>query len=193
MDWRRAVLRVAAIAFAIAGCAASPPASEPATQDAPPQPPAAAPRPETPSPPPSSSGTQTTPLPATPRTSPSTDAGQAGPAPPLLAWERQAGDARENRGVAKVERIGPRWMLTVMCNGTHSTYLDDTTIDLEKYSKGYVSARYRWVTRMVRVQCVRAPCPEQPERRLAIERLTAVDMTDARASELAKNCGDGGF
>ncbi len=107
----------------------------------------------------------------------------------LRSWELQVGEARENRGLAKVEKIGSRWMLTVLCSGTHSTYLDDTALDLDTYSKGYVSARYRWVTRMVKVQCVKAPCDPQPELRLALERLTVVDATETRAQELTKNCG----
>jgi hypothetical protein len=112
---------------------------------------------------------------------------QAPPAP-VLSWERQAGSAFENRGVAKVERLGTRWMLTVMCDGTHSTYLDDTKIDLNNYAKGFVNARYTWVTRQVDVKCPMAPCPRVSERRIALEQLTPVTMTDERARELARTC-----
>ena len=111
------------------------------------------------------------------------------PPQPVAAWERQAGAAFENRGVAKVERLGPRWVLTVMCTGTHSTYLDDTKLDLNAYATGFVNARYTWVTRQVEVKCPMAPCPRVSERRIALERLTAVSsMTDERARELAKSC-----
>jgi hypothetical protein len=107
---------------------------------------------------------------------------------PIAIWERQVGDAFENRGVAKVERLGTRWVLTVMCDGTHSTYLDDTKLDLSSYAKSYVNARYTWVTRQVDVQCPVAPCPRVNERRIALERLTVVTMTDERARELSRSC-----
>lgn len=98
------------------------------------------------------------------------------------------GSTFENRGVAKVERLGTRWMLTVMCTGTHSTYLDDTKIDLNNYAKGFVNARYTWVTRQVDVKCPVAPCPRVSERRIALEQLTPVTMTDERARELERTC-----
>ena len=111
------------------------------------------------------------------------------PAPAaVMKWERAAGGAFENRGVAKVEPLGPRWMLTVMCGGTHSTYLDDTTIDLARYAKGYVSARYTWVTRKVSVQCPVAPCGQVNERRIALERLTVVSVTAEQAQAMAREC-----
>jgi hypothetical protein len=161
---------MAAIALTVAACAAAPPAPAP------------------PATPPVTPATPPVTPPAEPQTPPQ---GRASP-PDLRPWELQVGEARENRGVAKVEKIGPRWMLTVMCSGQHSTYLDDTTIDLDKYSKGYVTARYRWVTRMVQVKCIKAPCNPQPELRLALERLTVVTATETRAQELVKNCGDAG-
>lgn len=106
------------------------------------------------------------------------------------AWERQDGDAFENRGVAKLQQIGPRWALTVMCSGIHTTYLDDTKIDLTAYAKGYVNARYRWVTRTVTgVKCPVMPCGPVRERRIALERLTVASVTAERADQLAKDCG----
>lgn len=110
------------------------------------------------------------------------------PQQPVAPWERQAGAAFENRGAAKVERLGPRWVLTVMCSGTHSTYLDDTKLDLNAYASGFVNARYTWVTRQVEVKCPMAPCPRVSERRIALERLTPVSITTERAQELAKSC-----
>ena len=109
-------------------------------------------------------------------------------APAVMKWERAVGSAFENRGIAKVEPLGTRWMLTVMCGGTHSTYLDDTTMDLARYAKGYVSARYTWVTRKVSVQCPVAPCGQVNERRIAIDRLTVVSVTPEQAQAMAKEC-----
>jgi hypothetical protein len=109
-------------------------------------------------------------------------------ATPVAKWERPAGTAFENRGVAKVERLGTRWVLSVMCDGTHATYLDDTTLDLGSYAKSYVTARYTWVTRETDVKCPMAPCPRLKERRIALERLTVVNITDAAARDLAQSC-----
>jgi hypothetical protein len=120
--------------------------------------------------------------------------GQGSPAPqtpqaPVATWERPVGGSTfENRGVARVERLVNRWVLTVMCDGTHSTYLDDTKINLDTYAKGFVNARYTWVTRQVDVRCPVAPCPPVSERRLALEQLTPVTMTEDRARELARTC-----
>jgi hypothetical protein len=51
------------------------------------------------------------------------------------SWERVVGGAYENRGVAQVARLGDRWVLNVICGGTHATYIDDTRIDLRRYTK----------------------------------------------------------
>jgi hypothetical protein len=107
----------------------------------------------------------------------------------VLKWERRVQDAFENRGIAKVEQIATRWALTVMCGGTHSTYLDDTTIDLARYARGYVSARYTWVVRTVTdPKCPKAPCGPFTERRIALERLTPVVVTEEQARQMALEC-----
>jgi hypothetical protein len=111
----------------------------------------------------------------------------AQPAAPA-AWEQVISMTLQNRGVAKVEKLGARWMLTIACDGVHSTYIDETTLDLDSFSKGYVTARYRYVTHTVNVQCVRAPCPPMLERRVSLEQLENAVASAADERESARQC-----
>jgi len=112
-----------------------------------------------------------------------------GPDAPVAAWERIVRGAYENKGIAQVERLGDRWVLNVMCDGVHATYIDDTTLDLPLYSQGYVNARYHYVDRInSNARCVQGPCPPVQERRVALERLTVLTATREQASEKALTC-----
>jgi hypothetical protein len=107
----------------------------------------------------------------------------------VAPWERLVAGAYENRGLAQVERLGNQWVLTVRCDGTHSTYINDTGIDLSKYNKTYVSARYRYVERTaLDARCVKGPCAPVRDRRIALERLTAVTATEEDARLMARAC-----
>src|SRR5438034_10740773 len=95
--------------------------------------------------------------------------------PPVAPWERRAGRGFENRGVAQIEKMGNRWVLNVMCDGTHATYLDESgRVDPARYAGRYVGARYHYVDRTITdPKCFRAPCPPVHERRIVLERVTA--------------------
>jgi hypothetical protein len=109
--------------------------------------------------------------------------------PRVAPWERVVRGAYENRGIAQIEKMGNRWVLNIMCDGTHATYLDDTRVDLARYARGYVSARYHYADRTIDdPKCFRAPCPSMPERRIVLERVKTVSATPERARELARNC-----
>jgi hypothetical protein len=54
-------------------------------------------------------------------------------------WERAVRGTYENRGIAQIEKLGDRWVVSVHCDGTHTTYLDDTRVDLARYARGYVA------------------------------------------------------
>jgi hypothetical protein len=119
--------------------------------------------------------------------------GQSAAATPVTpepaAWERRIGDVYENRGLARVERIGQLWMLTIFCNGTHSTYLEPSRIDPASYAKGYVAAQYRYVDRENRdPRCVQAPCSPITERRIVLERLERIDATAAQEKTATASC-----
>ena len=105
-------------------------------------------------------------------------------------WEQAAENGSfVNRGPARIDRVGNRWALSVLCSGTHTTYLDDTTIDLQSYTKGFVRARYRYVERDVpNPRCVQAPCGPITERRIALEELTVDPISAADAEARAKSC-----
>lgn len=115
-------------------------------------------------------------------------------APPSLAggtlapYEQIVGTAIENKGVARFERFGDRWVLTILCKGVHSTYLDDTPIDLNQYVAGYASVRYQYVVRTLDVQCVRAPCPPVQERRIRLEQVTPLTLSPEQAKQRERDC-----
>jgi transcriptional regulator of NAD metabolism len=109
--------------------------------------------------------------------------------PVAAPWERVVSVSLQNRGIAKVEKIVERWVLTVSCDGTHSTYIDDTKFDLAHFSKGYVSARYHYVNRVVRdVKCFREPCPAITERRIALEHLAVIQASPEEERNSARQC-----
>jgi hypothetical protein len=105
------------------------------------------------------------------------------------SWERVVDDAFENKGIARLEQLGRRWALTVLCSGTHTTYLADTTVNPADFAKGYVQARYRYVERTVPdPKCVRAPCGPVIERLVALDKVTPVAATPEQAAEIARDC-----
>jgi hypothetical protein len=109
--------------------------------------------------------------------------------PDPAAWERRVGDVYENRGLARVERIGQLWMLTILCNGAHSTYIEPSRIDPAPYAKGYVTAQYRYVDRKnPDARCVQAPCGPITERRIVLERLERIEATAAQAQAATASC-----
>jgi hypothetical protein len=108
---------------------------------------------------------------------------------PLQAWERAVDGVVEHLGIGRVEQLGNRWVLTVYCDGTHSTYLDTTTLDLQAFGSRYVRARYRYEEREnPDTQCVRAPCPPARERLVAVQQLTIVAATADDAAASARQC-----
>ena len=114
---------------------------------------------------------------------------QAPPAGSPALYERLADGAFENKGIARIERLGRRWVLSILCNGTHTTYLDESTIDFAPYENGYVQARYQYVDRTIPdPRCVAAPCASVTERRIALDRVTRVKATPEQAAQIARTC-----
>jgi hypothetical protein len=117
--------------------------------------------------------------------------GQA-PGSTPAAWELERDGALENRGVARVERIGTRWALTVLCDGIHSTYLDDTALDLASFAGRHVRARYRYVDRRnPDTRCVMEPCPPAVERRIHLITVAVIAAGAEAAAASAKTCRTG--
>jgi hypothetical protein len=108
----------------------------------------------------------------------------------IAAWERRVDGSYENRGIAQIEKSGDRWALTILCDGTHTTYLDDTTIDLNPHVGGFVQARYHYVDRVVEARCIQAPCGPVSQRFIALERLTKVSTTAEKARAQRDRCED---
>ena len=104
-------------------------------------------------------------------------------------WELLVEGRYENKGIARIEKIGDRWVLSVWCGGIHTTYLDDTKFDLMQYQDRFVAVRYGYVDRSVpNPKCVRAPCPPLTERRILLDRITPVRITLDQANDRARQC-----
>ena len=111
------------------------------------------------------------------------------PDAPTARWERRVGKSYENKGVARIERLANRWVLTVFCDGTHSTYLDPSgKFDATRDADRFVHVRYRYVEHSVDVQCVRAPCAPVLERRIVLERVKRLAVTRPEAEARAQHC-----
>ncbi len=107
----------------------------------------------------------------------------------VAEWERVVRGRYENKGIARIEKIGDRWVLSVWCRGTHTTYLDDTAFDLTRYQELFVAVRYGYVDRSVpNPKCVRAPCPPVTERRILLDQITPVPITREQADERSQQC-----
>lgn len=104
------------------------------------------------------------------------------------AWERSVAGSYENRGLAMIDKIGSRWAITVVCDGRHSTYIDDGPLNLERYAGVYVMARYHYVDRAVQVECVRGPCPPSMERRIALESVKIIRASSQEAAKMERSC-----
>ena len=89
---------------------------------------------------------------------------------PPAAWERRVDQSFEPRGLARIERVGTRWALTIVCRGQHSVYLEPGAVDHLPLADRYVRARYHYTDTTAAVACVRGPCPPASERRLVLER-----------------------
>jgi hypothetical protein len=112
--------------------------------------------------------------------------------PDPAAWERRVGNMYENRGLARVGRVGQLWMLTILCNGAHSTYIEPSRIDPAPYAKDHVTAQYRYVDREnPDARCVQAPCTAITERRIVLERLERIEATPAQAQAATASCQSG--
>lgn len=111
------------------------------------------------------------------------------PAPRTMPWERAVDGGFENKGIATIDQMGSRWVLTVRCAGTHVTYLDETPVDLKNYNGAYVRARYHWVDRtLVDPRCVVPPCRDIKQRLIVIDTLEKQAVTPEQVKEQAATC-----
>jgi hypothetical protein len=104
------------------------------------------------------------------------------------AWEKQVGDDFENRGVAQIEKIGTKYALSILCDGTHSTYLDKTQMKIKLYLNKFLRVKYRYVERMKKVTCIQAPCTPVQERLIALRTVTVLPLTQDEAEQVSKTC-----
>jgi hypothetical protein len=92
--------------------------------------------------------------------------------------ERRLGGHYETRGLAIIDKLGDRYVLTVRCEGVHQIYVRvPPAMDLEPFLGKPVRARYTYADEdNPRTRCIRAPCPPATERVLDINGLEEVSQ-----------------
>lgn len=95
----------------------------------------------------------------------------------VSSWERIIDGLYENRGIARIEKLGSRYVLTMYCYGQHSVYIKNTKeIDLNRLLDRFVRVRYTYVEEInPDVKCPQAPCGPFFERLLVIANVVEVD------------------
>ena len=78
------------------------------------------------------------------------------------ACEQRSGDDYRTLVASRIEGLGPRHVLTVSCEGTHSLYLARAqAFDLAPLLGQPVCARYRYIDQpRSPMPCLRPPCPD---------------------------------
>jgi len=78
------------------------------------------------------------------------------------ACEERSGGLYRTLVASRIEGLGPRHVLTIACEGTHSLYLArEQAIDIAKLLGQPVCARYRYVDQpRSPMPCLRPPCPD---------------------------------
>jgi hypothetical protein len=105
-------------------------------------------------------------------------------------WENEVGGIYENRGLSKINRIGDDYLLTTYCDGIHSVYIkDDKKFNLQNYTGKFVNVSYRYVEEVNRdVKCIKAPCEPVTERRIVIEKIEEVSVSEDELMEFKTKC-----
>jgi hypothetical protein len=80
-------------------------------------------------------------------------------------------------------------VLSVACGLTRSTYIDAPAEPVERLIDRYVRVRYRYVDREATdIRCPQPPCSPVSERRVAIERIEPLSLTEREAAEISRAC-----
>ncbi len=113
---------------------------------------------------------------------------QENPAP----WEQQIGAVYENKGIAKIEKVGVRYVLTTYCQGIHSIYAKASTeVQLNDYEGKFVQVRYKYIEEInTNIQCVTAPCEPVAEKIALIVALTAVEVSEGERMNYQTSCSN---
>jgi hypothetical protein len=128
---------------------------------------------------------------AAPAVSPGRGASDAPPQPKL--WEQEVDEIFSNRGVAKIERLGERYLLTIHCFGIHSVYAKGgLEVNLDAYVGQLVHTYYVYVeTVNMNTRCIKAPCEPVMESEAVIKRVEKVIVSAEQLARYQATCTDG--
>ncbi len=110
------------------------------------------------------------------------------PTPQL--WETRARGMYENRGVAVIEKLGTRHVLTIYCDGVHRVYLHNTQrVHVEKYQSKFVRVGYTYVdVTHAAVKCIKPPCGPFTERRILVQDIEKVSVSEEARARFESTC-----
>lgn len=104
-------------------------------------------------------------------------------------WESLSDDMYENRGIAQIERIAPKYMLTISCGRIHQVFIyQNPEVALKHYVGKFVRARYTYAEVKKRVQCIKEPCHPATKRKIVIHSLEETIASEAARAHFEKEC-----
>ncbi len=112
---------------------------------------------------------------------------------PPAAWERLVHGLYTHQGVAKIDLVAGRYVLTVYCHGVHSVYIHSAgQIDLTPYLTHVVQVRYLYsVQERRQVRCIKAPCPPVLERGIIVHVIQSLGVALDELTAYTSHCGQG--
>lgn len=111
---------------------------------------------------------------------------------PLAPWEEKVGDLYATRGVAKVEKVGTRYVLTTYCAGAHSVYAEGGEgVTLDSYLGVVARFHYSYITRVnTKIRCVRAPCEPTTEKIAVVKNVEPISATERKRLWSQPDCAN---
>lgn len=104
-------------------------------------------------------------------------------------WEILEEGVFQNRGIARIDKLGKEYVLTVFCKGIHRVFIQQhKKIHLKEYSGHFVHARYTYGEVIKRVKCINAPCNPITERKLFIQQLEKIVGSEEMRAQFEATC-----
>lgn len=104
-------------------------------------------------------------------------------------WEILNKGAFQNRGIAKIEKLGKEYVLTVYCEGTHRVFIHHPkNFNLEYFSGQFVQARYTYGDIKKEIQCIKKPSKPVTLRKILIQDLEKFKGSEEMRAQFEANC-----
>ncbi len=104
-------------------------------------------------------------------------------------WEIQHQGEFQNRGIARIDKLGNEYVLTVFCKGVHRVFIHQhKKINLEEFLGQFVQVQYTYGDVKKQVRCIKAPCNPITERKLIIQDLEIVLGSEEMRAQFETQC-----